>query len=164
MSSKKGKIRQAGGYGRPWRLNWVLPREPIYTFLWNINEFPFFVRQTPPRPGGAEGRNSGRSPEGARLARMPGRFPGGGWRAGRGRRRLGMTGSRGEPPGLRNEPNCQKQKLHQIVTSDRADRNRQGSTGSAGEWRDGKIEGRSAESGSGVLPGSWELGRSVHVR
>ncbi len=129
------KIRQAGGDGRPWRLKSVFPREPDCTFLWNINDFPLIGRQMPPRPGGAKGRNIGRSPEGARLTRMPGRFPGGGWRVGRDRRRPGMTGCGGEPPGLRNEPNSRKQKLHQIVTSDRADSKRRGSPGSAAEWR-----------------------------
>ena len=53
-----------------------------------------------------------------------------------------MTGCGGEPPGLRNKPNCRKQKFHQMVTSDRADRKRRGSPGSAGEWRDEKSEGR----------------------
>ena len=87
--------------------------------------------------------NSGEAPVGARLVRMPGRFPGGGWRAGRGWKRPGMTGSGGHPPGLRNEPNCRKQKLNQKVTTDRADRRRRGSPGSVGKWRNGKSEGRS---------------------
>ena len=84
------------------------------------------------RSGGPE---FGRSPEGACLARMPGGFTGGGWRAARGRRRPGMTGSGRDPPGLRNEPNCRKQKLHQIVKTDRADRKGRGSPDNAGEWR-----------------------------
>ena len=112
-----------------------MPPEPNCTFLCNINGFHFFVRQMPPRPGGAEGRNIGRSPVGAGLARVPGPFLGGGRRAGRGRKRPRMTGSGRDSPVLRNEPNFRKRKLHQTVIGDRADRKRRGSPGSACGWR-----------------------------
>ena len=49
---------------------------------------------------------------------------------------------RRETPVLRNKPNFRNPTLHQMVTTDRADRKRRGSPGSAGRWRDG-IKGRS---------------------